>query len=425
MPTAWESPKLNRQNTKCLYMTRRETTMALLAQKSQIEEQLLALPNVLAVAVGYRYSGGKRTRQQVISVHVERKTDDIASEHRIPSRINGIRTDVIELAFDTHPLHLPLSRSLTGSDATLDIARYGTIQGGIAIGLSQAHTVSSQDGQKLSVYEPGTLGAVVFDRATQQPLLLSNYHVLAASGFHSNAPVMQPSPGDKGNSQTDVVAKLKRAVYNEWADCAVAALTDQRPYQTAIVGIGAINGAATAYIGAAVRKRGRTTQLTYGTIEQVGLTVKAQFMGKPFVFRDQLLVRVNPLRSIAFAAHGDSGAVVVDSQNNIIGLLSLIGKDGQTAVVNPISAVMQALDISIAAPAHALLPALPLRFRAKGQRVRQLQAALNRHGYTPALAIDVVFGKRLVAAVQWFQQRKGLNPDGIVGQGTWQALGLV
>lgn len=399
-------------------MKKADKLVLLLAKKETIEAQLLSLPNVKAVAVGYQYQQGKRTRRLVISVHVSRKSDDIAPADRIPTHIDGIKTDVIELEFSTENAPQFGSRNAVTS---LDIARYSTLKGGIAIGLSQPATIN-QDGQTLMVYEPGTLGAVVFDCSTQQPLLLSNYHVLAANGFKTNAAVTQPSPGDKGNAGSDVVAQVKKAVCSEFADCAVAALNAQRTYEASIIGIGAINGAATATVGVAVRKRGRTTQLTYGTIEQVGMTVKAQFMGKPFTFKNQMLVRVNPLKNATFAAHGDSGAVVVDNQNNIIGLLSLIGKDGQTAVVNPISAVLNALDVQIKAPANVMLPALPLKFRAKGQRVQALQEALNQQGYSPTLSTDGVFGNKLVAAVKWFQARKGLKPDGIVGTATWKAI---
>ena len=136
-------------------------------------------------------------------------------------------------------------------------------------------------------------------------------------------------------------------------------------------------------------------------------------------------MRVNPLKSSLFAAHGDSGAVVVDNQNNIVGLLSLIGKDGQTAIINPISAVMSALDIDIVSHNPALLlPNLPLKLYAKGQRVQQLQAALNKAGYSPLLSTDGVFGQKLLVAVKWFQAKVGLKPDGVVGQNTWDALGL-
>jgi hypothetical protein len=402
-------------------MTKAQRIQALLAQKEAIEAKLWENPTVCGVAVGYQYIAQQRTKRLVISIHVTQKNDHIDPQWRIPSHINGIKTDIIEATFSTDAPHLPQSRSL---NVQTDTARYTVLKGGIAIGLQQAAVVQ-QAGETIQVYEPGTLGAIVFDRSSHAPLLLSNYHVLAANGFKQGASVMQPSPADKGKIPDDTIAAVHKAVCNQWVDCAVAHLHTQRQYESSIMDIGAINGAASATVGVQVRKRGRTTHLSYGTIEQVGLSVKAQFMGKTLTFNNQLLVRVNPLKSSLFAAHGDSGAVVVDNQNNIVGLLSLIGKDGQTAIINPISAVMSALDIDIISHNPALLlPNLPLKLYAKGQRVQHLQAALNKAGYSPALSTDGVFGQKLLNAVKWFQAKVGLKPDGVVGQNTWNALGL-
>ena len=55
-----------------------------------------------------------------------------------------------------------------------------------------------------------------------------------------------------------------------------------------------------------------------------------------------------------------------------------------------------------------------------GSAVRELQEALNRHGY--GLAVDGVFGNKTRAAVRDYQKQKGLKLDGIVGEETWGSL---
>ncbi|HEY9665709.1 MAG TPA: peptidoglycan-binding domain-containing protein [Coleofasciculaceae cyanobacterium] len=58
-----------------------------------------------------------------------------------------------------------------------------------------------------------------------------------------------------------------------------------------------------------------------------------------------------------------------------------------------------------------------------GPLVKQLQQRLKDKGYNPG-AIDGVFGLGTKAAVRAFQKANGLEPDGVVGQQTWNALGL-
>lgn len=57
-----------------------------------------------------------------------------------------------------------------------------------------------------------------------------------------------------------------------------------------------------------------------------------------------------------------------------------------------------------------------------GDRVRQLQEALNRNG--ASVDVDGEFGPLTEAAVRAFQQSKGLDPDGVAGPVTLTLLGL-
>ena len=85
-----------------------------------------------------------------------------------------------------------------------------------------------------------------------------------------------------------------------------------------------------------------------------------------------------------------------------------------------------------AAPRPGRRPGAPatrplLRRGARGPAVRDLQQRLNVRlagvpGYRP-LVVDGIFGPRTQAAVQGFQRRHGLRPDGVVGPATWGRLG--
>ena len=62
-----------------------------------------------------------------------------------------------------------------------------------------------------------------------------------------------------------------------------------------------------------------------------------------------------------------------------------------------------------------------LRSGSQGAAVSELQAALKLLGYYTGV-VDGVYNESTVIAVSQFQQAASLNPDGIVGQGTWERL---
>jgi peptidoglycan hydrolase-like protein with peptidoglycan-binding domain len=73
----------------------------------------------------------------------------------------------------------------------------------------------------------------------------------------------------------------------------------------------------------------------------------------------------------------------------------------------------------------AITLAGPLMLGSRGKDVQTLQSLLNQATVpSPALAEDSIFGIKTDAAVRAFQRRKGLQPDGIVGPRTAQALGV-
>ncbi|MBD2080623.1 peptidoglycan-binding protein [Leptolyngbya sp. FACHB-17] len=60
----------------------------------------------------------------------------------------------------------------------------------------------------------------------------------------------------------------------------------------------------------------------------------------------------------------------------------------------------------------------------QGEDVRRVQQALLKAGLSVGDGADGWFGQATDTAVKQFQQKKGLDVDGIVGAQTLQALGL-
>lgn len=128
---------------------------------------------------------------------------------------------------------------------------------------------------------PGTLGAIVYEHGTARPLLLSCWHVLAGPKAHREDVICQPGSSDGPITSANVVADVVDWVIDEEGDCAIAAVRqppewparDCREVSREILDLGAITLSASrrARLGDRVVKSGRTTGVTWGTVECVGM----------------------------------------------------------------------------------------------------------------------------------------------------------
>ncbi len=110
-----------------------------------------------------------------------------------------------------------------------------------------------------------------------------------------------------------------------------------------------VNNVVPAFVGQFVQKDGRTTDCTEGTVSAINLTVNVGYDGTTCTIATYTnQIQVAPAApSTAFAAAGDSGSPVVDSDNNAVGLL-FAGDSAGNAIANPIGAVLSALNVSLA-----------------------------------------------------------------------------
>ncbi|RLD16631.1 hypothetical protein DRI50_01345 [candidate division KSB1 bacterium] len=323
-------------------------------------KRLHSKPNVLATGIGFRFVNGKRTDDLAIVCSVDTKV----AKHRllekeiIPQSIDGIRTDVQPLgpfyAFQNHT------------------ARMRPAPGGVSIG----HTNVTA----------GTLGCLV--QSEGKVYILSNNHVLANSNeAQIGDSILQPGAYDGGSFPDDFIARLSNFIpirfeseeeeqpcaigstigefLNGFAiilgsrtrlvptrinriddmnaqnlvDCAIAEPINPNDVVNEILEIGKISGVAEAELGMAVKKSGRTTGLTTGSIEQIDVTVKVSYgENKTAVFVDQLMAG-------SMSAGGDSGSAVLNEQNQIVGLL--FAGSSTSTIINRIQNVFDALNVSL------------------------------------------------------------------------------
>lgn len=198
----------------------------------------------------------------------------------------------------------------------------------------------------------GTLGALVTDGVKQY--ILSNNHVLARENKATlGEDISQPGLIDANCrvAAGDVVADLSRFVTLQFkrgssntVDAAIAA-TRTGTVQTdgSIFGIGTVSDlTATASVGCAVQKVGRTTGQTAGAVSGTNATVNVRYSGGTGTFTNQILVTPG-----TFSAGGDSGSLIVRDGTNPRPVGLLFAGSSSYTIANPIDAVKAALGVSI------------------------------------------------------------------------------
>lgn len=306
--------------------------------KKEAEVNLIKRLGVTGVDIGNKYVGGKKTDELSIRVYVEKKKG-VSAKEMIPKAIKGIKTDVIERIFVLHTLRMKAEEL----EVKVDSGQYDPLVGGISIG--PCRTINGY------IYG-GTLGTIVKDRDSNDIMLLSNFHVMCVDNSWSPGDEMcQPARIDGGNCPIDVVGTLQRAFLGGQLDCAVA-LQTARSHSCEIVDIGDVKGTATASVNLPVRKRGRTTSLTYGIVDTVDLTVNIDYGGGIGVvtLTDQIGIDVDSSKCSKFGISGDSGSVVVNDKHRVVGLYFAGNPVGTYGVANPIQAVLDKLNIKMCIP---------------------------------------------------------------------------
>lgn len=325
-----------------------KTMEALISTKESVEDEFLKKENVTGVSIGIKKTGGVDTGELAIIVYVAEKKDakSLSKEELIPKRVGDIKTDVVQRTFVLHPLMAKVQDKKLQVDPT----RYDSITGGISIGPCRSVHLEPPEVEAPGDYVfTGTLGAVVKDNASGENMLLSNFHVMCIDDqWKVGDQMSQQSLVDGGTCPADVVGELQRAALTESVDCAISSYTADRPISCEIKEIGDVTGIADTAIDMAVRKRGRTTGLTYGRVVSTTLTVKINYgdgLGVRLL-RNQIDIEPDKSKNDMFGDHGDSGSVVVNDKSQVIGL-HFAGDNTGSGVANPIKAVMEALNIAI------------------------------------------------------------------------------
>lgn len=293
-----------------------------------LREQLNAdAPDRYTVGVGLKQTRGEFTDRISLFVSVPRKraVGEIPEAEVVPAEFGGYPTDVVQAQptlIDDDVFHTPLT-------------------GGIKISREQQLV----DG----IFAPpsGTLGAVVRRRADGAEQLLTCAHVVERPGLG----VFQPTPvfGSPASNRVGTVSATRREFTPFLLDCAVIDLNGSRGTDFSVRDVGAVKGVSTQLpaLGQLVRKRGMRTLLTQGVVVRLGVAA-----GAPMV--DQFEISSGAPFLLQFAGGGDSGSVVLNAANEVIGLLFAIPNEdlgtklSSGGLAMPIHNVQEALQVDIA-----------------------------------------------------------------------------
>lgn len=236
------------------------------------------LPYVTSVGVGYRQRAGRTTSTLAIQVSVTKKLTPAelkaARRDPLPKFVvaggRRVPVDIIERTYRPSFLVVPeppgsMPVPPPANAAVKRRRRLSRIMPGISL--------SHRDGRA------GTLGAIVYDRRTGRPCVLSNAHVLQGNMGQIGDTVLQPGRFDDSDTANNALGELFRSHFGLAGDCAIASV-GSRLFDEAILELGlAPKRLAKVAIGDVVVKSGRTTGITRGRVVRVGVVINHDYGG--------------------------------------------------------------------------------------------------------------------------------------------------
>lgn len=330
-------------------------------------QKWLTQPNVTSVGVGYKVKGGKVTDELCIQFTVGQKLE---TDHLKAEGITALPT------------------SFTADDGTkvpVDvIARryqptYEIVSDPVAEVKTEALTPRQQRRSRLDPIQPGisvshingtagTIGAIVYDNQTGQPYVLSNWHVLHGPGEAIGDTIVQPGPFDDGNVNDNRLGRLVNSHLGLAGDCAIASIEGRR-FSEEVLELGVSpKQAGKVHLNDHVVKSGRTTAVTHGIVQRVGVVVNINYGGSVGVRAiGGFEIGPNPAkpaRNGEVSMGGDSGSIwLVDTDGRDSDVAVGLHFAGETdpdpnaehAIACNIHSVLRKLDVSFAEKDEVLM----------------------------------------------------------------------
>ena len=331
------------------HLSKAEIAKVKKVKSKKMEEDILMKENVVAVGIGLKIVNGKTTNRPALITYVtcKKPVDELTEKDLIPATVDGVETDVIEIGMPTIQETEEEQLIKEGNTQQRKLpdnqlnTRIRPVKGGWSVGHGDITA--------------GTAGAIVFNKDEPLPnkyYILSNNHVLANSNeANIGDPILQPGTIDGGKLNEDQVAVLSRFIPIDFTPA--VPLSDHKNLVDAAIAEGSLqeldrdiywSGYVKGWtkkedveVGQRVKKTGRTTGYTTGTIISVDTTVDVNFGGNRVArFKDQIF-------TTHMSEGGDSGSLVTDIENRAVGLL--FAGSPEVTILNQIENVRNLLRI--------------------------------------------------------------------------------
>lgn len=335
--------------------------------KQQYLQSLMNKPNVVAVGIGFKETNGELTDELAVIVSVVEKVsvEALTPDTVVPQQLGSIRTDVQALGV-IRALQSPTSKirpapggcSIGHVDVTAGSLGCLVYRGSEVFILSNNHVMANCNrGQRGdAILQPGKADG---GTTSDQIAVLEDFVPIDFGGSQPETPSATPSGCSVAKTVPfNVVARAfgappvppqavsrinAKAVAlqagGNVVDCALARPLSPNLVESRILGIGQPHGTATATLNTQVVKSGRSSGFTTGQIRQIDVTVQVEYEDAgTATFSGQLV-------ATGMSESGDSGAVVLDVNSRVVGLL-FAGSNAAT-MINPIQNVMAALNVTV------------------------------------------------------------------------------
>jgi hypothetical protein len=356
--------------------------------QAAFQDALLAKSNVVGVAVGRK----NETGDLAVVTLVERKVPlaALSAEDVVPKQLNGVQTDVVEVGY-LRAYASPRDRYRPTIPCGVSIGHYkitaGTLgaivtdrQTGEKFILSNNHVLANSNDALVGdpILQPGPVdgGQNPGDVVARLERFVK-LHFVDEQPEPTPGPTPNPPPGGGGTGGGCDIANGLVAVINGVAtllgsntrvattsasavagpkpvaatttpsaqvvdnevDCALARPVDPNMFTGDILGIGVVSGTKPVVLGQKVRKSGRTTGYTEGTVNLLNATITVAYGDHQARFVGQVVT--GPM-----SQGGDSGSLFVDGdENKAVGLL--FAGSNLSTIFTPIDKVLNALNVNI------------------------------------------------------------------------------
>ena len=307
-------------------------------------QELLKKKNVVAFIPGHKVVAGVDTGRDAMVVYVTEKVPlrELSKEDIVPKRIKGLESDVqVSTKIDAlsrTDKYRPMPGGVSGSHPDVTSGTINPFKPSEIMYLISNKHVTAPDGADLGdqTWQPGSFyGGGPADTVGHIIDIVPVHYAGDSDCLIMRAIIKGLNFLARGLGSSSTIPNAISTPMNK-VDVALSKPIDEKDILEEILGIGKPAGFNfnEVTIGAAVKKSGATSEVTHGTILGSGGVATVNYGDKVAVFTDQIF-------TTAIASPGDSGSLVLNSENEIIGLL-FAGSDTLT-IVNKISNVLAAL----------------------------------------------------------------------------------